>query len=106
MTTLEQRLERIEGMLAVLVSRQHQQSWYSVEEFSKQVGRSAFTCREWCRHGRIEATKKASGRGAHASWAISHAELERYRREGLRPVKSTPESRDNLGGEKSQRVQP
>lgn len=96
MTSFEQRLERIEGMLAVLVSRQHQ-AWYSVEEFARLLGRSAFTCREWCRHGRIEASKKRSGRGAHASWAISHEELERYQREGLLPAKATPESKDILG---------
>lgn len=95
--TLEERLERIEEMLAALVNRQHQRAWYSVEEFARFVGRSAFTCREWCRHGRIEASKKGSGRGAHAAWAISHAELERYQREGLRPSKSYEESTDSFG---------
>ncbi len=83
--TLEERLERIETMLAVLVERQQVREWYSVEEFSRIVGRSEFTCREWCRHGRIHAEKKFSGRGAHAAWAISHAEFERFQREGLRP---------------------
>lgn len=97
MTTFEQRLERIEGMLAVLVSRQQFRGWYSVEEFARLVGRSAFTCREWCRHGRIEARKKGSGRGAHAAWAISHDELERYQREGLRHAKTFEESTDHLG---------
>lgn len=86
MTTLEQRLERIEELLAALVSRQQLRGWYSVEEFARLVGRSEFTCREWCRNGRVQALKKQSGRGAHASWAISHEELERYQRDGLRPV--------------------
>lgn len=58
--------------------------WYSVEEFARIVGRSDFTCREWCRHGRISAEKKSSGRGAYAAWTISHAELQRFQREGLR----------------------
>ncbi len=97
MTTLEQRLERIEGMLAVLVSCQHQQSWYSVDEFARLVGRSTFTCREWCRHGRIAASKKGSGRGPHAAWAISREELERYQREGLRPAKTIEESAETAG---------
>ena len=83
--TLEERLERIETMLAVLVERQQVREWYSVEEFARIVGRSEFTCREWCRHGRIRAEKKFSGRGAHAAWAISHAEFERFQREGLQP---------------------
>ncbi len=84
--TLEERLLRIESMLAVLVERQPGRDWYSVEEFARVVGRSEFTCREWCRRGRIHAQKKHSGRGAHASWVISHDELQRFQREGLRPV--------------------
>lgn len=81
--TLEQRLEQIEAMLILLVERQQSRAFYSVEEFSRIVGRSAFTCREWCRLGRVQARKKESGRGAHAAWAISHDELQRYQREGL-----------------------
>lgn len=84
MNTVEKRLERIESLLVSLLERECQREWYSVEEFARLVGRSAFTCREWCRLGRIAAIKQHSGRGAHASWSISHAELERYRREGLR----------------------
>jgi hypothetical protein len=85
--TLEERLEKIEGMLLVLVERQQLREWYSVEEFARIVGRSEFTCREYCRHGRIKAEKKDSGRGAYASWAISHGELLRFQKEGLRPLK-------------------
>ncbi len=81
--TLEERLEKIESMLVVLVERQQVREWYSVEEFAGIVGRSEFTCREWCRHRRIHAEKKDSGRGAYAAWVISHAELLRYQREGL-----------------------
>lgn len=81
--TLEDRLERIEAMLAVLVERQQMREWYSVEQFAQIAGRSEFTVREWCRLGRIRAEKKGSGRGAYAAWAISHDELLRYQREGL-----------------------
>src|SRR5205814_1004937 len=84
--TLEERLEKIEAMLVVLAERQQVREWYSVEEFARLVRRSTFTCREWCRRGRIQAEKKSSGRGAHTSWAISHAELLRFHREGLRPA--------------------
>jgi hypothetical protein len=77
------RLERLEAMLTTLVERQQVREWYSVEEFARIVGRAEFTCREWCRHGRIKAEKKDSGRGAYASWVISHAELLRFQREGL-----------------------
>lgn len=83
--TIEERLERIESLLHSLVERERVREWYSVEEFARIVGRAAFTCREWCRNSRIVATKKKSGRGAHAGWAISEAELLRYQREGLLP---------------------
>ena len=82
--TLEQRLEKIEAMLAVLVETR-QQEWYSVEEFGQRIGRSCFTVRQWARCGRINAEKKTSGRGAFHGWAISHEELRRYQREGLLP---------------------
>jgi hypothetical protein len=85
--TVEERLEKIEALLGVLVERQQVREWYSVEEFARIVGRAEFTCREWCRHGRIKAEKKDSGRGAYASWAISHAELLRFQREGLLPLR-------------------
>ncbi|HMP03648.1 MAG TPA: helix-turn-helix domain-containing protein [Gemmatales bacterium] len=83
--TLEERLERIEAMLAALVDGQQVRQWYSVEQFARLVGRSEFTVREWCRRGRILAFKQGSGRGAHQAWAISHDELLRFQREGLRP---------------------
>jgi hypothetical protein len=85
--TLEERLERIEQILVSLVERERTREFYSVEEFARIVGRAEFTCREWCRHGRINAEKKESGRGAYASWAISHIELLRFQREGLLPVR-------------------
>jgi hypothetical protein len=81
------RLDRLEAMLVILVERQTVRDYYSTEEFARIVGRSEFTCREWCRLGRIHAQKKESGRGAYASWAISHAEVQRFQREGLLPAK-------------------
>lgn len=84
---VEERLDRIESLLAALVERQTVKEYYSVEEFARIVGRSEFTCREYCRHGRIKAEKKTSGRGAYAGWAIPHAELLRFQREGLLPVR-------------------
>jgi hypothetical protein len=81
----DERLERIESMLAVLVGRQTVKDFYTAEEFARLVGREAFTCREYCRLGRIRALKKASGRGKYASWVIPHDELLRFQREGLLP---------------------
>ena len=85
--TLEERLEKIEAMLVVLVQRQTVKAFYEIEEFARLVGREPFTCREWARHSRILAEKKLSGRGAYARWVVSHTELLRYQREGLLPVR-------------------
>jgi hypothetical protein len=84
---LRERLDRIESMLAVLVERQTVREWYTTEQVAQLVGKAEFTVREWCRHGRLRAEKRASGRGAYPAWVISHAELLRYQREGLLPAK-------------------
>jgi hypothetical protein len=84
--TVEQRLEKIEAMLNVLVERQTVKDYYEIEEFAQWVGKAPFTCREWARLGRIRAEKRRSGRGAHSAWVVSHVELQRYQREGLLPL--------------------
>ena len=83
--TLDERLEKIESLLVVLVERERARDWYSTDEFARIVSRSEFTVREWCRLGRILAEKRRSGRGAFPAWVVSHDELLRYQREGLLP---------------------
>jgi hypothetical protein len=83
--TIEERLQNMETMLAILVGREAVKDYYEVEEFARLVGKAAFTVREWARLGRIHAEKRQSGRGAHPAWVISHSELLRYRRNGLLP---------------------
>jgi hypothetical protein len=100
--TLEERLEELRSLVLLLVERQATKEFYEVEEFARLVGKSRFTCREWCRLGRLSALKKGSGRGAHFAWVISHAELLRYQREGLRhrgmgPSCMTPEESNSTG---------
>ncbi len=80
-------LERIEFTLANLLAKQADRDWYSTDQAALILGRSEFTVREWCRLKRIRAEKRLSGRGAHSAWAISHAELLRFQREGLLPLK-------------------
>ena len=84
--TVEERLANIEALLVVLVERRAIKDFYEVEEFARSVRKSCFTCREWCRLGRIRAEKKLSGRGAYASWVVPHAEILRYQKEGLLPM--------------------
>ena len=84
--TIEQRLEKIEAMLAVLVEREQAREWYTTEQFALRLRKAEFTVRNWCRLGRINAQKRTSGRGAYDSWVISHAELLRFQRDGLLPL--------------------
>jgi hypothetical protein len=84
--TVEDRLDRIEGLLRSLVDRERVRDWYTTEEFGRSVGLSEFTVREYCRHGRIRAEKRGSGRGKHLAWVIGHDEMTRYRRDGLLPI--------------------
>jgi hypothetical protein len=79
----DERLNRIEQMLCALVERQQVRDWYTTEQIAQLVGKAEFTVREWARLGRISAEKRKSGRGAFASWVVSHQELLRYQREGL-----------------------
>ena len=60
--TVEERLERIESMLCVLVERQQQRDWYSTDQFARAVGLAEFTVREHCRLNRLKAEKRRSGR--------------------------------------------
>ena len=84
--TVEERLEKIESLLIVLVERQQVRDWYTTEEFSRAVGKAEFTIREYCRLGRLRAEKRQSGRGGFQQWVLSQGELERYRRNGLLPI--------------------
>ena len=85
--TFDERLDKIEALLLTLVERQTAKEFYEVEEFARMVGKARFTVREWARLGRINGQKRGSGRGAHAEWVFSHAELLRYQREGLLPLR-------------------
>lgn len=82
-SSLLERLDRIETSLAALVERQTVKDWYATEEVARLLGRAEFTVREWCRLGRVNAEKKVSGRGKFQCWVVSHTELLRIQREGL-----------------------
>jgi hypothetical protein len=80
------RLDVIESAVLTLVKQRTVKDFYSVAEFARLVGRSEFTCREWCRLGRIHGQKKRNGRGRSFEWVVSHQELARFEREGLLPI--------------------
>jgi len=86
LTEVVERLSRIEAVLQTLVREKAIKDWYSTAEVAILVGKAEYTVREWCRQKRLLASKKAYTRGAHPEWLIGHAELLRFRNEGLRRV--------------------
>ena len=89
MSTILERLEKIEAMLAdLLIERQRE--WLSIEEFAQIASKAQFTVRQWARLGRIRASKRLSGRGAFKAWCVHRMEIARYQREGLLPLKDAP----------------
>jgi hypothetical protein len=83
-----ERLARIEDALRWLYheqSRNAVKEFYTIAEFAAAVGRAEYTAREWARTARINAEKRYDGHGRSKSWVVSHAELVRFRREGLLP---------------------
>lgn len=85
------RIESIETVLAeihaMLANRQPQKDWYTVREIAELLERSEFTVREWCRLERVNASKRACGRGNSAEWIVSAEELKRIQNAGLLPLR-------------------
>jgi hypothetical protein len=84
-TRIVERLDRIESVLDTLVRAKAVKERYSTAEIAQALGRAEYTVREWCRLGRIHATKRQYARGAYPEWLVSHEELQRIRNEGLLP---------------------
>ena len=85
MDELAARLARLEVEVSLLSGSALPRAVYTVDEFAKRVARAPYTVREWCRLGRIRATRQATGCGPYRTWVIGHAELVRYQQEGLLP---------------------
>jgi predicted transcriptional regulator len=93
MPTLDEQLDKLtaritslESVLAHFVQNAPGKAWYTTAEVARLLDRAEWTVREWCRNGRVHATKRAGGRGKHKEWSISHAELIRITNEGLLPA--------------------
>lgn len=90
LTAIIARLARLEEQVGVIhdlmVDHRTVKENYTTAEVAAVLGRSEFTVREWCRHGRVRAEKRACGRGRSQEWSISHEELTRIRNEGLFPL--------------------
>lgn len=88
------RLDRIELHLAemrdLLASQRTLKDFYSTAEVAEALGKAEYTVREWCRQGRVNAEKRACGRGRAKEWIVSHQELVRLKNEGLLPDSRLP----------------
>lgn len=82
--TTDERLNRIEEMLHVLLQQRTVKELYSIAEVAQILGRAEFTVREWARLSRIHAIR-INGRSEHGEWRVSHEELTRIQNEGLLP---------------------
>ena len=82
------RLQRIEMQLEALLNAKQTQEWYDTKTVAEILTRSAYSVREWCRLGRVQAQKRQSGRGSAKEWMISHTELLRIKSVGLLPLDS------------------
>lgn len=80
-------LRRVQRIEAVVVKQAAVKAAYTTAEFATLVRRNEYTVREWCRLGRVHATKRACGRGCSQEWSLSHDELVRYQTDGLLPLR-------------------
>lgn len=83
---LVQRLDRIEAALNAIITQRRIKDYYTTNEVASALEKAEFTVREWCRLGRVVATKRQCGRGSTGEWMISHDELLRIQNEGLLPL--------------------
>jgi len=82
---IEQKLDRL--LVALEEARATQtRTAFSVEEVAGLLGKHVFTVREWCRLGRINASKRGQRRGRVELWSIAAGEVERIKNEGLLPL--------------------
>src|SRR3954468_18502715 len=77
---MQATLNQIHGMIA---GPKATREWDTVEEVAAMLNKTPYTVREWCREGRINATKRPERRGGAELWSISAAEVARYKDEGL-----------------------
>ena len=64
-----------------------EKEWYTPAEVATLLGKAEWTVRAWCRDERVNAEKRAGGRGRTLEWIISREEIVRIRNHGLLPLR-------------------
>jgi hypothetical protein len=84
--SLDQRLDKIEAILAQLVPGKHEKEWHTTSELAEALNKSLFTVTErYCNSGRIECEKDPES----DKWRIPAREFRRLVNGGvLRPRKA------------------
>lgn len=82
----EDRQRMLDSVRDLLRALEEENAVYEVREFAALVHRSPLTVRAWLREGRLHGKRKNHQRGPHRRWVIEHAELLRFRRDGLLPA--------------------
>ena len=78
--------DKVDAIQSLLASDTKEKDWYTVSEVAEVLGKAEFTVREWCRLGRVYASKRECGRGNCQEWIVSQEELQRIENEGLLPL--------------------
>lgn len=88
-TRLERFEKKIDLLIERLVDKPAEKDFHTTAEVAAAVRRTEYTVREWCRKQRIQAVKRACGRGKSKEWMVSKVELSRVLSEGLLPETGT-----------------
>jgi len=83
---IEAKLDELLGLLRQPAQPAPARTHYAIEEVAEMVGVTTGTVRLWCRHGRIEASKRRERRGGAELWSVSAEEVARYKDQGLREL--------------------
>ncbi len=83
-TQTSAKLDRIEDKLDSLIADAQPKDVYTTKGAVRLLKRKQETIQRLCREGRLLAHRAGGGRGGIEEWRITHAEIERYRKEGPR----------------------
>lgn len=90
---LMHEVRELRKQLSMLAGTQVPRGYYTTVEFARLIGQKRKTVTDNLAAGRLNGVKRRDGHGRSKIWAIPHAELERYQREGLLEKKPTDRRR-------------